>query len=379
MARTGDTGNGLWIRWFARKTKCDRVATRLFGETTYGPFLFILLIVLLDGPLLSLVGAIQTSEVLLAENPGEWVLLLAWPFVVWLILRLETRYADTVAELPETERDLLTGPAPTRNRVLAFLGVPVSASSKAEANLDTIAPSKVKIGALTCGLLFHGSWLLFDPGAGQFVTETAGPLVATVKFYGIYPLIYYPLGAEFLALYLGIHVILPFKIRQARLFDFSDPQGFAGLEPAGELVKSTSNYFLLLVTIFAVFQTVARGTGLSNAFPTTLIVAGMGVGLVLFFAPVFWLNAYMQEAKRQKIEAIATQIRASGPDDEMFPYKKLGTPENAGEYTHRFIQLQRVEHTNEYPVDFSILQEFLLALVLPYALSKLFDIALTSV
>ena len=380
MSTAGIAGDDLWMRRLSRRLRTDRLAEVLFGSPKHGPGLLAVLIVLLDGPILSAVGYTETGSVLLAENPGEWVLVVAWPVIVWMTLRLERTYHDAIRDLPPSGDEDVENHAATGRFAdfLERLGVPKDATGPEDVNFHRVVPDSVKYGVLALGLTFHFAWWLFDPGAGEVVTAIAGPAVAAIKFYGIYPLLYYPLGVEFAAVFFGITVLLPFKLRRAGVLDFTDPSGFLGLEPAGQLYRSAAVTYFLLLTLFAAFTTVARGTNPDKAFPLALIIAGTVVGVILFYAPIYWTHVHMRAAKDAKIDAIAQRIRDYDPNGEMLPNVEPQDNADVDEYNHRYIQLTRVENAKEFPVDLSILQEVMFALVLPYFTSIAFDTVLTS-
>jgi len=380
MTGTQVTVDDLWIERVSRRVGFETVSERLTGVPRWGPYLFIVTVIGIHLPVLSVVGWTQTGRLSIAANPGEVFQVVAWPAVVWILLRTKRKYARAVRDLPEAIdediQDLAGGTAPVA-RLLTLAGVPEDPSGKPDAKLGEIAPRSIRYGVLCAGLALYG-WQLVVAPAGLVgpVADLTGPAVATVRFYVIIPFVLYPIGAEFLAVMIGALVLLPFKIRRARLIDFSDPHGFAGLAPAGEMFKSVAVSYFILLTLFMVFQTVAVGASPLDQFSLLLLVAGLGVGLVFFFGPMLLIKSFIAAAKEVKIEALAERSREVGSTEEIFPYAEPESADDANQYTYNHIRMQRVETASEFPLDMTMIQDVLFALVLPYLVSLGFDFVL---
>lgn len=371
----------LWIERAADMTGLESIASRVFGREGAGAYLLITIVVSFHIPVLSGIGYLQTGTLSMAENPGELFLIPAWIAIVWILIKSKRTYVQTVNELPHAiDQDLESLSVQSSfDRVLTLVGVPPAPTGKDEAELETIAPTQIKYGILLAGLAVYGIQMAVDPGAliGP-VADLTGPLVAGVRFFVVIPLVFYPIGAELLAVVFGALVLLPFKIRRARLIDFADPHGYAGLVSAGQLFKSVAVSYFVLLTLFATFQTVAVGARPTDLFSSGLILAGLAGGLVFFFAPILWMKSFLSAAKEAKIEALAEQSRAVGPNDDLFPYAEPTSGEDASQYTYNHIRMQRVRSTSEFPLNVSMLQEIVFALLLPYLSSVTFDFLLNS-
>lgn len=367
----------LWIERAAAYVGFDALAERLFGSARAGPYALIGVVLAIHLPLLSVVGWLRTGVLSFAVNPGEAFQLVAWPAVVWITLRTKATYETAVARLPDAvdsdvEAAGLGGPI--GGRVLDFLGVPSDPSGKADAGLEILAHSRVRYAILAAGLGFYGFQLLTNlSGLAGPVAGLTGWPVAAVRFFVVVPFVLYPIGAEFLTVVVGALVLLPFKIERATLLDFSDPHGFAGLSPAGTLFKNVAVSYFVLLTLFALFQTVAAGANPTDLFSSTLLSAGLVVGLGLFFGPMARVKAYVATAKKTKLEALADASRHVGPTDDLFPYAEPESVDDASQYTYNHIRMQRVQSTSELPLSVGTLREFVFALLLPYASSVAFD------
>lgn len=372
----------LWIERVSNRFGFDQASQTLFGGQQFGPYLFIVTVVCLHLPVLSVAGWLRTDTLSIAVNPGEIFQLVAWPAVVWILLRTKSKYAAVVNDLPEAVdddvRDLETE-GPIGSRLLTVLGVPREPTEKTNAGLARIAPQRVMGSILFVGLLLYATQLLLHPSTlvGP-VAELTGPVVATIRFYVVIPFVLYPIGAEFLTVVVGVLILLPFKIRRAQLIDFSDPHGFAGLSPVGDLFKSVAVSYFVLLTVFTTFQTVAVGASPTDLISSTLLSTGLAAGLVFFFAPMFWIKSFVAAAKEAKIDALAKRSREVGPTDDLFPYAEPESSDDASQHTYNHIRMQRVDATSEFPLNTAMLQEVLFALVLPYLTSLAFDFVLSS-
>jgi len=357
------------------------VAEWATGEDDAGPLLFILLVSIFFLPVLSLIGYTQTGTFSFAANPGEPFQLTAWLVAVALLLKTKNKYEETINKLPKSTDDdvseILNLDSKTSN-ILIFFGVPKSPNSKSEANLETIAPTKLKLLLLIAGVLFHLYGILFA-SIMEPVAELSGEPVAIVKFYIIIPFILYPIAVEMLSTFIGALVLLPFKIRRANLIDFSDPHGFANLDATGHLFKSATVYYFILLTLYVVFLTVGVGSSLTQLFNSGLLITGSCFGLGLFLLPIYWMKHYIATAKTAKIEAIAEKAREVGDSEDLFPYADPNSPDEVQEYTYNFIQRNQVRNTSEYPLNLALVEQVLFALLLPYLTTVFFEFIFNSV
>lgn len=383
MSDSQTTVEDLWIERISGQLGFETISRRITGKSQRGPYFFIITIIGLHLPVLSAIGWVQTGTLSIATNPGEIFQVFAWPAVVWILLRTKQKYFTTVQDLPESvDEDIQNIEIEGRvvDRLLTFAGVPVNPSGKGDANLAEIVSRQVRYAVLLIGLVIYGGQLLTNPaGLVGPVTDLTGPVVATIRFYLIIPFVLYPIGAEFLAVVIGALVVLPFKIRRAKLIDFSDPHGYAGLEPTGEMFKSVAVSYFILLTLFMLFQTVAVGASPLDQFSVTVLLAGLLVGLILFFGPMLWVKSFTAAAKEAKIEALAERSRQVGSSEEIFPYAEPESVEDTNQYTYNHIRMQRVEMTSEIPLNIGMIQEVLFALILPYITSIAFDYVLQGI
>lgn len=368
----------LWVEKTADRLGFEQAASKLSGQQGMGPYLLILVTVLIHIPLLSVLGFGETGTLSMSENPGELFQIPAWIAVIWILLRTKKTYTETVRDLPdpidEDIRDLEVESRWT-TRLLSALGVPQNPTGKQDAGLEVLAPKRLKYGIVLGGWVVYGSQLVMNPDSliGP-VIDLTGPVVAGIRFFVIIPLIFYPIGAELLTVIVGALILLPFKIQRAGLVNFSDPKGFGGLISTGKLFKSVAVSYFILLALFTMFETVAIGTDPTEMFSSALIVSGIGVGLVFFFAPVLWMKSYISAAKDAKLQTIAEATRSVGSTDDLLPYAEPESSADESRYIYNHIRMQRVEATKEFPINIGMIYEVLVALVLPYLTSLSVDL-----
>jgi hypothetical protein len=371
----------LWIERAANQLGFDWVASNLSNRTGTGPYLLIFVIVLIHIPLLSVIGFRETGTLSIIENPGELFQIPAWITAIWILLRVKGTYTETINKLPDPQdQDLQNVNIESRmtTRLLSALGVPQEPTTKLDAKLDVLTPKRLKYAILLAGWVIYGSQLMMNPSnLIAPVIELTGGAVASVRFLLIIPFILYPIGAELLAVIIGALVIFPFKIRRAGLVNFSDPKRFGGLISTGNLFKTVAVSYFVLLALFLMFETIAVGTDPTQFFSSTLIVGGLCVGLILFFAPMFWVKSYISAAKRSKLQTIAEATRAVGSTNDLLPYAEPESSADASRYTFNHIRMQRVEATKEFPINIGMIYEILVALVLPYLTSLSVDFILS--
>lgn len=380
MSNPQVTVDDLWVERISRRLGVDAVAQKLTGKRQWGPYVFIIIVVGFHFPVLSVVGWFQTGMLSIAVNPGEIFGMIAWPATVWILFRTKRRYTETIQKLPDAiDNDIQDIGVESRvtSRVLTIAGVPANPSGKVDAKLNQIAPDRVWFSILFIGLVFYAWQLLTNySGLVEPLAGITGSGVAIIRFYVTIPFIFYPIGAELLTVIIATLVFLPFKIRRARLVDFSDPHGSARLAPAGEMFKNVVVSYFIILTLFVLFQTLAVGASPMDRFSTPVLLAALLVGLVLFFGPILWLRTFIAAAKEAKIESLAEKSRGVGPTEDLPPYAEPESIDDVNQYTYNNIRMQRVKATSEFPLNIAMLQEILFVLILPYVTSITFDFVL---
>lgn len=368
MSKAQRPPNRLWIERYAEASGCTWLAGRLFGDADggdlarrRGPYLFVLAVWLVVAIGFPTVTFLRRGRFPVLETPGNLFLLPVGLVVVFVILRLRDRHALVVDRLPDPIASGEVEHSCRTRRLLGALGWPAP-----ETAIDEVVPSRTKRGLLVLGLGLHASWFFVDPDPMSHFIAVHGWAISLVFFLLIVPLVSYVIGMELASLYIGALLLLPLKVTVTRRIDFTDPMRFGGLRPLGTLLRDATVSLLVLVALFGVFEVVAAGTDPLDPYSRIILFGGMAFAAAAFFVPVYWLHKFMRTSKEARIAAIIEEVRESGPDDHAFPDTRPIDPTDYDEYTSQFIRLTWVENTREFPVDFSLVLEFVLVLVLPY-------------
>lgn len=178
------------------------------------------------------------------------------------------------------------------------------------------------------------------------------------------------IAAQFLAVYLGIVLLAPWRLWHSEIsINFLDPEGLGGLRPIGELVKHA--YYYLVAGLIA-FALLLYTPGLST--PELERTAATNVSFTIAWvaavatvaAGVFMLHRFMRKEKRHELHRL-----------KKIKQQHIENPWNITEYTiakekepivtEIDERMERVSATNEYPATFSIWSQLLLSIVLPKA------------
>lgn len=328
----------------ARLVGIDRVAARASDSKYAGVLAFIVLVLFVDVPVLSTVGYVRTGR--------EVYMYSLWPVVagglvyaVWAVVYLRDKFFAAVDAVDE----------PGSGGELASI-------------LDSRLKHLIAAGWIA-GFVLN---IWFDPAATRAFLRLEGEVVGTLK-YAIMGGIYMPIIAELTFLVVAVHVLLPLRIRLEDVpLDFSDPRRFGGFYPVGELlVRSTMVYFVGLLAWSG--QTVVHRF-IDSPWPEAsqlgvwMFYLLWGALVVSYLFPVLVLNRHMTGQKDAMIEEIQAEIRDLGDDDESIPYTEPPEDEvEIGKHLDRYFKLYHVEQTREYPADFTMVQEVILAALVPVA------------
>lgn len=247
-----------------------------------------------------------------------------------------------------------------------------------------MTPPWIRYGIYVAGLALHfGHYVGFGEIAAVYAFE--GVVSGSIKYLIIIPFVYLPVVADILATFVGIHVILPYRVHDEAIdLDFADTINLHGLRPVGQLIKrGTQTYFvaLLLFTLFFLrkalpIEEITGGrlaqTGGAYARPSDMLFfylfLAWVLGIVFFVVPVVWVHRYMRHQKQQALEQLQSDI-----DDSAIRLKDVTTrPDNRQEFfdsVYLYTALDRVENGHEYPVDYRVLRRVLLVGLLPLAIN----------
>lgn len=186
----------------------------------------------------------------------------------------------------------------------------------------------------------------FLPG----MKNTAGWVVTDYLFnYLVFPFVYTPIAVQFLAVYVSIEFLAPWRLSRSDVgIDFLDPQGVGGLRPLGELIKK-AYYFIVagligyaLITYAPLVDSGWTVTAGANALYTTVWV--LTVGTIAF--AVFVLHRFMHREKRNEIQRLEAELR--GHIDNPWDVKRYEIPEGKQDVVDDLRErITRVSETNE--------------------------------
>lgn len=374
MAASGGVNHPLWVEAVAERLRFGRLTHRFGLPAGAAPYLYVTALFALDVPLLSTLTPVLNpgSPVPYTSNPfGLSMLLVGLLFAVWAARRLRTGLERTAAELPDPD-ELPQRYPQSLARPLVWL-VEFGWTEPPKESRQPHVSRRLKVGLLFVAWALYLAHLARNPTSPEKLYAVSGPLIASVKVWGIIPFGYIPLAVDLVAGYIGVVGLVPLEVKRRGLIDFSDPLGYGGLKPVGDRIMSATVYYFLALSAYSAWITSGDVLGAPFAVEvqtviTGFIVGGSVLGVVLYVLPLISLHGFIVAAKQAKTLAIARQVEAHGPpeDTEMFPETGLSDSAVTGiQYTQLFNNLSRVENTREYPIDITQVQQIVIAAVIP--------------
>lgn len=329
-------GYSLWIERIANRLKFDRVSHRAFGTDAYAPYLFVLFVVVFDVPLMSTISYLLVP----GRTFHPLIDLPAWPlFPLALVLGIfgmrviRSKYVVARENAGRIEKPIQVS-TPARFRIALFVTV--------------------------VGVYF----IYYFPNLPQ-VFETEGLVIGAIKYFLIIPFVYFVVLTDFVAVYVHGLYFLPIAIQNQMVpLDFS--KRFGGMKPVGSLLITASVFYFVALTFWT------GATILNNPIleGKTFLLHGIlwGTGILLFSIALWILHRYMHEQKERKLAEIRDTIRNLGSDEEVFPYITPTRQNESIEYMVLYVNIDRVEQTQTYPVDTDRLLELIGAILIPVLL-----------
>lgn len=222
------------------------------------------------------------------------------------------------------------------------------------------------------------TWILFAVFAAlQFLPglkDTTGWIITDyIANYVVFPFVYTPIIVQFLAVYLSIEFLAPWKLSRSNIgIDFLDPEGVGGLRPLGELIKR-AYYFIAagligyaLITYAPFVDSEWVVTPGANVIYTAAWIATIST---VAFA-VFILHRFMHREKRAEIQRIETELTEH--IEERYDMLEYEIPDEKADYVDDLQnRIERVSQTNEYPATFNVWTQILLSIAIPKAIQLL--------
>lgn len=205
-----------------------------------------------------------------------------------------------------------------------------------------------------------------------------GPFITLVWLPGAYV----PIIAEFVTVFVGIQYGLPLSIRDVELeLDFLDPWDLGGMRPVGTLLLRSAIMSAVMLLLYVLF--VYAPHVFSSYFDTPFPEPGPLLNFAFTFLWIGWvfsvvfalfvLHRYMRKRRDEKLNEVRNDLQANYGADPGIEF--VDAVENPSELTKKQIQLQNVKDTAEYPLDTTMLEQVVLALIVP----KLVQIGVQSI
>jgi hypothetical protein len=198
-----------------------------------------------------------------------------------------------------------------------------------------------------------GVMTIFNPG-----------LIHAVFIIIYWSLFLIPLSAEFVSMFIGIHVYFPYLFQKSKLhLKLSDPHLFFGLRPIGRLfVHSALIYYigLTLVLIYVWSSHWEFGLGTISFF-----IGGWILGFVLFFTSQVVIHNRMKQAKQKKLEEIERKIQKEGKDRKSLLETEPKDIVDSAKYIHRYVQYNHADKLRVYPFDMTTIRDLMMVAIIP--------------
>lgn len=350
----GDGEAAFWVERLARVTKFDSLAATLVDDERYGPYLFLLAVLLLDVPVLSTIAYVRQGT-FPVDAWWQWPGVLWWfnPVLIVLVLFfLRTLSDKSHRAVRETGRDVDDG-----------------------RGVNPWLPRWLQNGALLLGIAIYGVW--FSTTVGPIVGRT-WPVIAGIKWLVIIPFVYYTLATDLVALYLHVLIVLPLRIRRSEVpLDFSDPRGLGGFHPIGSLMRFAAVSSFVALSLFTLVWSFVFVVPEWRFTPQSQMIASVFFGLawslatLLLVAGVYLVHRHMAACRQEHLDRIHREIRLMGKDGETLPYTNPRGDAEFRRYLQEYVNLDRVERTRTVPFRVSVAWELVGTALLPVVLQIL--------
>ncbi|MFB6194880.1 MAG: hypothetical protein ABEI80_01820 [Haloplanus sp.] len=349
----GVGGRGFWVERAARVVGFDHLASALFGDDRYAPYLFVSVATLVERPL---PAAIKYAVEGMGSPLFRWW---EWPGVLWWFVPVTLLVA--VAFLRRLRSKYRHA---SRN---------VGRASGESQGIDPELPSRLQYGTLVLGLAIFAAWL--STVFGVMVVE--GSPFNQIRWLLIIPLVYVPVATDLAAAYLHVQLVVPLRIRDAGVeLDFADPRRLGGMYPVGQTMKFAAMAAFTALLVYTIYWlvgfTVAAGTGIiPPADPrrvTVVFALAWILSVLVLVAGVFLVHQYMQSACEERINRILSRSREIGEDEEVFPYTLPSDDSERQAYVQEYVNLSVVERTRTVPFNVAVTWELVAGAFLPLVL-----------
>ena len=221
-------------------------------------------------------------------------------------------------------------------------------------------------------------WALFGVAATlqlvrAVLDASAFDTTGLVANFVIFPFVYAPILVQFIAVYVGIEFLAPWRLSRSDVgIHFLDPEGVGGLRPLGELIKRAYYWIVGGLVVYALITYapfITKDWTVSAVAGTIFTAVWVGTVATVAFA-VFTLHRFMHREKRAEIRDLEAQLREhiENPWDVQSYDVPEGKERRVSDLRDR---IDRVSATSEYPATFNIWSQLLLSIAIPKALQVL--------
>lgn len=335
----------FFIEKLAVRFGFEDLGQMLFQRKQTGAYLLMISAIILDVPILSTISYFHTGFHPILDIPGWSLMPLLFLLVVYSPRKLHDKYKRA------EKSNVGTNQQPP--------------------NLFKISPRSRYI-ILAIGLIIYFATLVSFGIKPLFQQE--GTLVGMIKFLLIIPIIYIPAGADLVATFIDVHLLLPRRIKKSALsLDFADPRKLGGMKPIGDILTKSSTYYFTGLIIYT-FSTVINII-FNSSQPAMISILFFGtmwlLGVCLFIISIFTIHIHMSDMKHKKEEQIFDELKDIGGEPESFP--ELGTlsQDHIIKYNYKFIELSQIRATHEYPFRYHFLWQLFSVAIFPVVLQIL--------
>ena len=332
----------LWIDKYARITRCEYLAKKLFHKPEYGCYLLLIFLFIFTDIILQSIAYLTYGWNIFQYTPfiglSTYIGLF---FGVWAIRQYRKIYYRTLTKLKE-------------NNLISSVN-----------DFTPIARFKIRFILLICGYIIIAS--LINTYASPVLKDPSliGNPEAVVSFFSqgwlhgfliiaVWIMFFVPIVTEFVSLFFGIHVIFPYrfnKYKQKLKQDENLP--LEEFKTIGYLFMRSVELYYIGVTFFLV-------CALSSAFrmgifSIAFFIGAVVLGFILFFAPQIAFHSYIHQEKERLLKSIKKDLL------------KL-TPKTDEEFMHYYVlksKFDLAEKIKEYPFDTLIIRELIFAAIIP--------------
>lgn len=356
MGDVSPVQESLFVERFAAFLRLDRAAEALPGSDIYPPYLLLCIALVADFGVVNTYKHLTGTTHILLTTPTYGAAVLGLLLTAVGIRYIRDSYARAIDDLRLPER----------------------ADGDVPDEFTDIVPLRYTAAGYLFAVAVTYGYLLGSVGLDALLTFEGG-YVGLANPFVVWVLGYLPFVVEFALLFLGVHFLVPTRIRRAGLgLFYYDPRNMGGFGGIGQLLKRsyylyTAGLLLYLVIVYGPALLDLGGTPVERGALSVLFFSlAWGVGLLSVGYSMLTMHRHMAAEKRAHMRELEAEIR----DLVEAPYE-ITTPEAAD--TDQFDDLQRrltrVTQTREYPATFRMWSQIGFSILIPQLLQLFLGIA----